>query len=98
MRDNAKKTGLMKKYSELKKNMEALKQLNITLGQMPVLMKEFGVWWQVTRNLKEIEGSWSKAFSAYAWMFQGVPKKQCPKPCQPVCEIKESESTKDIFS
>ena len=31
-------------------------------------------------------------------MFKGVPKKQIPEPCQPACEIKESESTKDIFS
>jgi len=95
MRDNSKKTGLMKKYDELKKNIEALKQLNITLSQIPVLMKEFGVWWQVTRNLKQIEGSWSKAFTAYAWMFKGVPKKQIPEFYQQTCEIKESEAQKN---
>ena len=95
MSDNTKEIGLKKKYSELKKNMEALKQLNITLSQIPVLMKEFGVWWQLTRNLKEIEGSWSKTFTTYAWLFKGVPKKQIPEPYQPTCEIKESESAKD---
>jgi len=70
---------LKKKYTEFKKNMEALKQFNITLGQMPVLIKSFDVWWQVTRNLKEIEGSWYKAFATYAWIFKGIPQKKNTK-------------------
>lgn len=90
MLNKTKGNGLMQTFSDLKKNMAALKQLNITVAQMPVLMKEFGVWWQVTKNLKEIEGSWGKAIKTYAWMFAGVPKKKLPVLYQPVCEIKES--------
>jgi hypothetical protein len=94
MLNKTKGNGLMQSFSQLKKNMEALNQLNITIAQMPVLMKEFGVWWKVTRNLKEIEGSWTRAFKSYARMFEGVPKKKIPALYQPVCEIKESESEK----
>jgi len=84
---------LKKKYTEFKKNMEALKQFNITPGQLPVLIKSFDVWWQVTRNLKEIEGSWYKAFAAYAWMFKGVPRKKIQKIYDPYCKTENPDQT-----
>ena len=89
--------GLKKKYTDIKKNIEALKQFNITIGQMPVLMKAFGVWWNVTRNLKEIEGSWNKAFATYAWMFKGVPRKKIHKIYDPYCEAEIPDKTSNAL-
>jgi hypothetical protein len=67
------KMDLMKKYRDLKKSMGALKQRNMGTGQILVMMKEFGVWWKVIRNLKELEGSWTKAIGTYVHMFKSVP-------------------------
>ncbi len=62
-------------FSELKKNLQALKQANITLSQMSNLMKTSDVWWKVTVNLKEIEGSWPGVVKRYMKIFQGRPRK-----------------------
>lgn len=62
-------------YQAFQKNMEALKQANITPAQMANLIKSWNVWWKVTVNLREIEGSWTKALKKYIMLFEGVPKK-----------------------
>lgn len=59
----------------IKKNMAALKQANIGPALMPAMIKDAGIWWQITRNLKEIEGSWGRAFATYVRLFEGVPRK-----------------------
>jgi hypothetical protein len=63
------------RYQDFQKNMKALKQANITFSQMANIMKASDVWWKLTVNLKEIEGSWPAAFKTYLKMFQGVPRK-----------------------
>jgi hypothetical protein len=42
----------------VKSNLKALKQNNIWAGQLPYLAKEWRLWVRITRNFREIEGSW----------------------------------------
>jgi len=69
------KFAIKRRYQEFQKNIKALKQANITPAQMANLMKASGVWWKITVNLREIEGSWGKAFKKYFMLFEGVPRK-----------------------
>jgi len=73
-------TGLKSGFRDLKKNFQALKQSNFTLSQMPNMMKEFGVWWKITQNLRELEGSWAKTILTYIHLFKGVPRKDIYQP------------------
>jgi hypothetical protein len=43
-------------------------------------MKEIGVWWKITQNLREIEGSWAKTLKTYIHLFKGVPRKDIYQP------------------
>ncbi len=63
------------RYRRLKKNLEALKQANITPAQMPKMAKDLRIWWKITRNFKDLEGSWFRALATYVRMFKGVPRK-----------------------
>jgi predicted metal-binding protein len=60
---------------DFRKNMQALKQWNVTVRQMLNFRKEAGLWFQVTKNFRELEGSWRKAFSRYDYISRGVPQK-----------------------
>ncbi len=75
-----KKQGSVKrKYRSLKKNLAALKQANITPGQMPKMARDMRIWWKITQNLKDLEGSWAGAMATYVRMFKGVPRKDLGK-------------------
>ena len=58
------------------KSWKAMKQANVASRQLPGMSKEFRLWLQITRNFKEIEGSWTGAIRTYMRMFKGVPRKQ----------------------
>jgi sulfatase maturation enzyme AslB (radical SAM superfamily) len=73
-------TGLKGSFRDIQKNIQALKQSNLTVNQMPNMMKEIGVWWKITRNLRELEGSWVKTVKTYIHLFKGVPRKDIHKP------------------
>jgi len=60
------------------KSIQALKQSNISLGQVPYIIKEFHLWWQITKNIKDLQGSWIGALKTYIRIFQGLPKKENP--------------------
>ena len=62
-------------FNDFRKNLKALKQANITPAQMANMMKAADVWFKITVNLREIEGSWAKAFKTYIRLFKGVPRK-----------------------
>jgi len=64
------------RFSDFRDNLSALKKYNITIKQIPFLLKEWRLWFQITRNFREIEGSWSKAFRRYARMFANRPDKR----------------------
>jgi hypothetical protein len=66
---------IKRRYQSFMKNMRALKQANITPVQMVNLMKEWDTWWKITVNLREIEGSWTRAMQKYVSLFRGVPRK-----------------------
>lgn len=68
-------SAIKNRYHEIQKNMKALKQANITPAQLANLLKASGIWWKITLNLKEIEGSWTKAIKKYIVLFEGVPRK-----------------------
>jgi hypothetical protein len=55
--------------------MSALKKYNITIQQLPFLIKEWRLWLQITRNFREVEGSWSGACRRYVRMFRNRPDK-----------------------
>ncbi len=65
-------------WNQWQKTFSALRQSNLTLVQLPFMLREFRLWWQVTRNFREIEGSWIKALKCYGNMFEGIPKKRMP--------------------
>ncbi len=53
----------------------ALRQNNITLRQLPYILREWRVWLQIFRNLKELEGSWSDALRINMKIMRGRPRK-----------------------
>ncbi|RJP78244.1 MAG: hypothetical protein C4522_13295 [Desulfobacteraceae bacterium] len=57
------------KWQHFRTNLNALKQNNIWLGQLPYLAKEWRLWLRITRNFREIEGSWAGAVRRYLRMF-----------------------------
>ena len=67
-------------FRDLQRNYQALKQTNLTVIQLPYIIKEFGVWWNLTKNLREIEGSWAKTLKANIHFFKGVPRKRIYQP------------------
>lgn len=72
-------TGYKGIFRDIQKNIQALKQSNLTINQMPNMMKEIGVWWKITQNLRELEGSWAKTVKTYIHLFKGVPRKDIHK-------------------
>lgn len=69
-------TNIRYRYKKARNNLLAYRQANITLKQMPHLMREMRLWLRVTKNFREIEGSWTRALRRYMVMFQGRPRKQ----------------------
>ena len=67
---------MKRRYADFRKNMQALRQANITPAQMTNLMKAGGVWRQVMVNLREIEGSWPRALKTGIRLFESVSRKQ----------------------
>ena len=68
-------TNLRSRYRKVRNNLLAYKQANITLRQIPHLMREMRLWFRITKNFRQIEGSWTRALRRYLLMFQGRPKK-----------------------
>jgi hypothetical protein len=66
---------MRKKFDGVWKSWQAMKQANITMRQLPGMGREFSLWLRITRNLREIEGSWPGALRKYMWIFTGVPRK-----------------------
>ena len=73
---NNKISGIKQRFHKFQKTLQALKQSNITLGQVPYILKEIHLWWQITRNMKYLQGSWPKTLKAYIRIFEGLPKKE----------------------
>jgi hypothetical protein len=71
---------LQNSFRDLKKNLQALKQANLWVGQMPNMIKEFAVWWKITRNLRVLKGSWTGTLKTFIRLFKGVPRKHIPQP------------------
>jgi len=61
--------------ADFRKNLEALKQANITCRQIPHLLKSGRVWWRVAGNLHEIEGSWISVLKTCLHLLKGDPGK-----------------------
>ncbi len=54
----------------------AMKESNITLRQVPNLVREWRLWFQITRNLRELEGSWWGVLRRYLSIFRGQPRRK----------------------
>ncbi len=63
-------------YSDIQRNLAALKQCNITIGQLPFILREWRLWLRITRNFREIEGSWMSAILRYIRMFEDRPQRR----------------------
>jgi hypothetical protein len=61
------------------KNLQALKQANLMVGQLPNIINERVVWWRITRNMRDLEGSWGKTLKTFIHLFKGVPRKKYTK-------------------
>ena len=59
------------KIKSLRKNLEALKEFNFTLKQVPSLIRERDLWLQVFKNMKELNGSWPRALADMRSFFNG---------------------------
>ena len=68
-------TNIRNRYRKGRNSLLAFKQANITLKQIPYLMREMRVWLRITKNFREIEGSWTGVLRRYLVMFQGRPRK-----------------------
>ena len=64
-----------RRYRRLQSNLLAFKEYNMTMGQLPSLIRERHLWIRITRNFREIEGSWSGALRRFLIMFQNHPRK-----------------------
>jgi hypothetical protein len=82
---------LQDSFRDLKKNIQALKQANLTVSQMPNVMKGFGLWWKITRNLRILEGSWTGTLKTFIRLFKGVPRRHIPQPF----DMKEAQQKSD---
>ncbi len=66
------KRGLVK----FRGNLFALQHNNITLRQVPYMIREWRLWLQITRNFKTIEGSWLGGLKTYLSIFEGFTVKK----------------------
>jgi hypothetical protein len=66
---------MKRRFDDFRKNMQAMKQANITPSQVANLIKASDIWWKISVNLREIEGSWAGAMKQYLKLFKGVPRK-----------------------
>ncbi len=66
---------MKQKLSEHWKSYQAMRQANVDLRQLPGMARKIRLWLQITRNLKEIKGSWPAALGTYTWIFKGTLRK-----------------------
>jgi len=62
----------LKKYWD---SLKALKQSNLWIGQIPHILRNMRTWWRITKNFRELEGSWPGAIRRYNHLFTGRPRK-----------------------
>jgi hypothetical protein len=60
----------------LKRYLLMFRQGNITLRQLPHLLREWRLWLRITRNFSEIEGSWMRGTFHLMRLFQGYPERE----------------------
>lgn len=60
---------------DLSRNRAAYSQANVKLSQAPALLRQSKLWIRLTKNMRELSGSWLDVASSYKVMFAGRPKK-----------------------
>jgi hypothetical protein len=60
----------------LQKSLQALNQDNMGSSQLPHLVRQRKIWFQILKNLREIEGSWPAAIRRTFLMYEGHPRKK----------------------
>ena len=60
----------------MRNSLAALKQDNMTLKQLPHMVRHRRLWFQVGKNIREIEGSWPKAIRRTLLIHEGHPRKR----------------------
>ena len=67
---------LRKSYRKVQNSLAALQQDNMTLKQLPHIVRHRRLWLQVLKNMREIEGSWPAAIRRTLLMYEGHPRKR----------------------
>jgi hypothetical protein len=67
---------LRRSYRRVLNSLAALKQDNMSLKQMPHLVRDRRLWFQLLSNIREIEGSWLAAIRRTLLMYEGHPRKR----------------------
>jgi len=63
-------------YRNVRNSLAALQQDNMTLKQLPHMLRHRRLWLQVLKNMREIEGSWPAAIRRTLLMYEGHPRKR----------------------
>jgi hypothetical protein len=67
---------LRRSYRKVRNSLAALEQDNMTLKQLPHMVRHRRLWFQVLKNMREIEGSWPAAIRRTLLMYEGHPRKR----------------------
>jgi hypothetical protein len=67
---------LQRSYRRVQNSLAALQQDNMTLKQLPHIVRHRRLWLQVLKNMREIEGSWPAAIRRTLLMYEGHPRKR----------------------
>jgi len=67
---------LRRSYRKVLNSLAAVEQDNMTLKQLPHIVRRRRLWLQVLRNMREIEGSWPAALRRTFLTYEGHPRKR----------------------
>ncbi len=65
-----------KSYRKVRNSYLALRQDNYLPRQLPHMARHSGVWIQMVKNLREVEGSWTRTIRRLLLMYEGVPRRK----------------------
>ncbi len=65
-----------KRYRKVRNSYFALRQDNYLPRQLPHMVRHSGIWIQMAKNIREVEGSWTSAIRRLLLMYEGVPRRK----------------------
>jgi len=65
-----------KRYRKIRNSFIAPRQDNYFPRQLPHMVRDSGIWIQMVKNLREVEGSWTSTIRRLLLMYEGVPRRK----------------------